>query len=439
MPEIILTPHQQEKYDEVFRLLRQGENRILLLGSAGVGKTVLASKIVADAIRDRTINNHYNNGHVFVNAPTNKALSVLQSKIQANVDFKTIHSACKLTMYKDFKTGQATFIKQKYAKDDLYPTCKISIIDEVSMLNSAFIGGTEEMKAKGFPGYLDNYNFPIIFIGDDKQLNPVGEEFSPVFHQGYPEVVLTEIIRQGAGNPIIDLSRDIDMIFFKQPSLVNGKGYTYDDNKEQMIDDLAEVNGTDEMKYLAWTNDEIDAMNKYVRERRYGNPAKLEKDETIVFNSPYGNFFTNQETKVEQLDIITTSIKIPTHNTRYDREGLPMGNTDSLKVKYYRVNDSFNVLHEDSEVVFKSVFNDVTRMCKSYGWSWGGKFYLEELYANIKYNHAITVHKSQGSTYKTTIINIGNIMFNKKAEERQRMLYTAITRASDLVILNNVK
>lgn len=45
----------------------------------------------------------------------------------------------------------------------------------------------------------------------------------------------------------------------------------------------------------------------------------------------------------------------------------------------------------------------------------------------------------QGSTYKTTVVNIGNINFNSNLEEKQRLLYTAVTRASDLVILNNVK
>ncbi len=45
----------------------------------------------------------------------------------------------------------------------------------------------------------------------------------------------------------------------------------------------------------------------------------------------------------------------------------------------------------------------------------------------------------QGSTYKEAILNIGNIGFNSDMAEKQKMLYTAITRASDLVILNNVK
>jgi hypothetical protein len=76
------------------------------------------------------------------------------------------------------------------------------------MLNSDFIGGNPTRTPQP---YLADYPFPIIFIGDNKQLNPVGEQVSPVFVQGYPKVELTEIIRQGEGNPIIELSRDLDI------------------------------------------------------------------------------------------------------------------------------------------------------------------------------------------------------------------------------------
>jgi ATP-dependent exoDNAse (exonuclease V) alpha subunit len=116
-----------------------------------------------------------------------------------------------------------------------------------------------------------------------------------------------------------------------------------------------------------------------------------------------------------------------------------MGHTENLKMKYYRVNNSFKVIHEHSEPLYKILFETIKDNCNKHSWNWGSKFYIEEMFAVTKYNHAITIHKSQGSTYKTSVINIGNILFNKNAEERQRMLYTAITRASDLVILNNVK
>jgi len=59
-------------------------------------------------------------------------------------------------------------------------------------------------------------------------------------------------------------------------------------------------------------------------------------------------------------------------------------------------------------------------------------------FASFKYNHALTVHKSQGSTYKTTVLNIRDISFNQNEKEKQRLFYTGITRASDLLILYNV-
>jgi hypothetical protein len=180
-------------------------------------------------------------------------------------------------------------------------------------------------------------------------------------------------------------------------------------------------------------------MNKLVRERRYGNPKKIEKEETLVFNSPFESFYTNKEVKVLDVDVMSKEVIVPTHETKYDENNYPVKNVEYLKMKFYRVNNAFNVVHEDSEQVFKSISASLKYNCSKLGWNWKGKFFFEEQFADIKYNHAITVHKSQGSTYKTSVINIGNIMLNKKAKERQRLLYTAITRASDLVILNNVR
>ena len=57
---------------------------------------------------------------------------------------------------------------------------------------------------------------------------------------------------------------------------------------------------------------------------------------------------------------------------------------------------------------------------------------------DLDYGFSLTSHKSQGSTYKQAIINIKNIEMNPNKKEKKRLLYTAITRASDLVILYNV-
>lgn len=394
--QIQLTPHQGEKGDEIINLFKAGHKRVVLIGSAGVGKTVLASWLANYFRKSFEINQHYNNGLVFVTAPTNKALSVLQTKIKIPVEFKTIHSALRLAKWTDPKTGRDVF-KRVFSKEDLFKVCKIAMIDESSMLSRVIEGGDEiqEDGSKQYlKGYLDDYSFPILYIGDDKQLNPVGEPFSPAFHKGYPTVELTEIIRQGPGNPIIDLSRDTDMIFFKTPSMINGKGYMYNDDKSLIIENLAEVNGTDEMKYLAFTNSDVDAINKSVRERIYGNPSKVEKDEVLVFNSPMGEIFTNKEVKVEELTIHTSAIPIPRFDTKFDSMNQPISRMDTVRLKYYRCNNSFNVIHEDSEKVYQSICATLKYNCGKLGWNYRGKAYFESIFADTKYNHAITIHKS---------------------------------------------
>ncbi len=58
-------------------------------------------------------------------------------------------------------------------------------------------------------------------------------------------------------------------------------------------------------------------------------------------------------------------------------------------------------------------------------------------FAQLNYGYSITVHKSQGSTFKNVFIDISDILENNNIEETSRCLYTAITRSSktlDLLI-----
>lgn len=53
-----------------------------------------------------------------------------------------------------------------------------------------------------------------------------------------------------------------------------------------------------------------------------------------------------------------------------------------------------------------------------------------ECFAELNYGYCITVHKSQGSTFKNVFIDINDILTNNDTNETSKCLYTAITRSS---------
>jgi len=431
-----LTVHQLEKLEESLKILEKSD-RLLISGSAGVGKTYLVNELIG------RLSAQSKNKKIFCSAPTNKAVAVLKGKVEErnNLEFTTVHSALKIKRQVNFKTGAITF-KPNFS--DKYPPLKgigLFIIDESSMLSSELLKYVEEQAISN--------KCTVIFIGDQKQLNPVGEEVSPVFVKNYPEVELTEIIRQGAGNPIIDLSRNLNIIADRCDNRVDNKGYLFSNDVSQVVETLAAVNGTDELKYLAWTNKEVDLINKLVRVRIYGaNPKKVELGETLVFDEPYKEeYYTNQEIKVETVAVKEKQFFYPAGRARGVFDAVTT--YSPIKLKYYSVNnkiseqsglivDNVIVIHEDSQAAYDKLLANLRSMCKARVIPWVDYYKFKEGFASLKYNHAITVHKSQGSTYSQTIVNIKNPGLNKNKTERTRLLYTAITRASKLLILYRV-
>lgn len=455
-----LTAHQEQKMADFIQLCIEGHKRIVLKGSAGVGKTFMTQEIIK--VLKSTL---YKYGAVYITAPTHKALRVLMTKIEPKpyIIFQTIHSALQIERYIDKETGTEHFRQKKI--NEKYPPFKgaqVVMVDESSMLNRELMG------------YIDKYpNLLFIYIGDDKQLNPVGEEYSPVFlgreidfdfrgmpvgWEEYPTVELTEVVRQGAGNPIIELSRNLDLLINLGNStrvnklLEDNLGYAFDNNQDYIVDKLAEVNGTDDLKYTAWTNPVCDFVNGKVRERLYGErPMKVEVGESIVFNAPFKDYTTNQELKILTVEIRDIEIIVPNEATRYaysegipilqrrfDEQGVEIRTYDLATVKVYWVNEELPILHETEQVRFGKMLQEIIIKCQKKLIPWHIKYIFAEQFVDFTYNHAITIHKSQGSTFQKSIVNVKNVLLNSKRPlEMQRLLYTGVTRAAKTLILFN--
>ena len=482
----MLTPHQSQKEDEVIAYIKEGKKIILVAGSAGTGKTFMVNHLIR-----RIKAQCYQYGVVYVTAPTHKALSVLKTKIEPEqyIEFKTIHSGLQLK--RKFIAGEQVFVKPDRYNPRYPPFARgvLLICDEASMIGNAEISDGDTTY-RGMLDLIEEFQdqMTLIFLGDIKQLNPVNEDESPVFTKDYPRVTLTEIKRQGEGSPIIELSNDLQLIWKKKdklitvtkteiikPKSIDGEevteelvstkqvkiGYTFTADRERIVTRLAQANGTNEYKYLAYTNEDVDAMNRSVRNRIYGMPNKIEVGEILIFNRPYRSYMNNEEIKVNTLQIIEKDFELPTaecmmgeidgqlaiknrdkrQNGRiiYDENKKTIPTYQTVKLKCYLINDSIIVTHEEADMDYGLNIKMLEREARKGEMDYKAKYYFQEQAADLTYAHAITVHKSQGSTYEKVFVNVANLAKCRNHLERKRLTYTAVTRASEMVILFNVR
>lgn len=173
------SPQQSSAIDAVARWYKDGGQPIFrIFGYAGTGKTTLARHF-AGSIK----------GTVQYAAFTGKAAMVMRKSGCAGAS--TIHSL----IYK-FEQDEDTGIT-KYTRRPRFEMEKINlfIIDECSMVY-------EELGRD-----LLSYRIPILVLGDPGQLPPVNG--GGYFTNHDPDVMLEEIHRQAADNPIVRVATDV--------------------------------------------------------------------------------------------------------------------------------------------------------------------------------------------------------------------------------------
>lgn len=173
---------QETALKSVDKWIRKGDSQIFrLFGYAGTGKTTLARHIA-----------EHIDGEVAFGAFTGKAAHVLRQKGCSGAT--TIHSLIYRPANQDEEDGQAEPLFT-LRRDAPASEASLIIIDEVSMVD-------EELGRD-----LLSFGVPVLVLGDPAQLPPVkGAGF---FIEEDPDIMLSEIHRQAADNPIIQLSMEI--------------------------------------------------------------------------------------------------------------------------------------------------------------------------------------------------------------------------------------
>lgn len=396
-------------------------------------------------------------GNIVVSAPTHKAKKVVINT--TGQEGKTLHSLLGLRPdlnLDDFNPNNPIFNPIALPKICDY---SLVIIDEASMINK----GLFELIKKQTKGMYTK----IIFMGDPAQIPPVGEQDSIVFN---PEDVnyyqLTKVERQKDSNPIMfiyDALRE-NLTFpydsFDKETRMNDKGegviFTKDRNefREMLFNSFKSKeyeSDTDYCKLLAWTNKAVIKSNKLIRSNLFGlNSDIIEIGDVLmgyrsVAKSKYQNIIENSaDYKVVKKSELTKN--------KYGLYGYQVQIRENLSTNSFSFENIFivdsnnkNNLHNYAEEHDKLKF-DAKR--KKSLWNIYYKFRSENIILtsihtyrddssrekseiivkDMDYAFAITIHKSQGSTYNHVFILEDDINKNWNVKERNQIKYVAYTR-----------
>ena len=460
-----LNPDQRAAFDKLCDFLTSPDDSVYVIkGWAGTGKTYCVSLFVKYALEIVYANKNWY--RIAVTGPTNKSVRVIKKTSgikNTRVTFQTIH---KLLGLKEKITleGKQEFVNDGDFKPGIAST-KLLIIDEVSMLNDDLFERILEYRGKT----------KIICMGDPAQIPPVGRPDCIPFREELAStykiktVELRTVMRQKEGNAIIDSSVAIRSDLGNPRNMVepvtvlnkDGEGIEFlnlsdPETRREFSQKLENYFKTDKFKkdseyskIIAWRNKTVSAMNDLIRGVIYGEESKRSKilvGEKLIANNPviqdgYIVLNTNDEFSVEEYVVKSESLRfILSANPDAEPVEITLKFYDA-KVVYLDDNDDevklqIEILHEDSEIEFQKFANVLKLKAiekKGADKSWLHYYNFLRRYADVSYSYSITCHKSQGSTYNTTFVLEDDININLDVVERNRIKYTAYTRASKKV------
>jgi exodeoxyribonuclease V len=350
---------QAEAIDQVGRWLKKGEPQVFrLFGYAGVGKTTLA-RYIAEGAR----------GETAFAAFTGKAALVMRSKGCGGAT--TIHALI-------YRASEGAEGAPSFTLNADGPASKagLIVIDECSMVDGELARD------------LLSFGKPILVLGDPFQLPPV--KGAGYFTDGDPDVMLTQIHRQGQDNPIIRLSEVVRS---------GGELALGDYGETRVIPraavDSAQVLGADQV--LVGVNRTRRAYNQRMRDLKgFREPLPVAGDRLVCLRNDRTKGLINGGLwRVETLGGVKKDfIKM---TLRSEDEGA----RSAVKVS-----------------VLKAFFE---------GTEGELAFALRRESDEFDYGYALTVHKAQGSQWDDVMLFDESFAFR---EHRARWLYTGVTRAA---------
>ena len=434
---------------------------MILRGSAGTGKTTLSGAIV------RTLKEIRQN--VMLLAPTGRAAKVFS--LNSGSPAYTIHR--RIYREKSFSGVEGQF----NLNDNLY-TDTLFMVDEASMIANMGLGGM----SFGSGCLLDDLvhfvyqgrNDRLLLIGDKAQLPPVGEEESPALHaamlEGYGlkvyECDLNEVLRQSEESGILNNATMIRQMIthddITQLPKIHFAGYS--DIKPmpgaELIEALADSYhhvGLDDTIVVTRSNKRANVFNQGIRNMVLDREEELSQGDIlmIVKNNYYwmeeerksNNKLQSNEIPAflangDRAKVLKVRRRIDLYGFRFATLLLQFPDYGNYELEATVLLDTLTseapaLTHEQQEQLFHQIEEDyldiplkADRM----------KAIRQDQFFNalqVKFAYAVTCHKAQGGQWAHVYVDQGYMTDDMLNPDYIHWLYTAFTRATEMLYLVN--
>ena len=381
MLSFTLTNEQQELINSLVKFYKNDERQwFAYSGAAGTGKTTVMKEMVKSLGLSMS--------EVACLAFVGKAVMVLAlNGLNASTIHSLIYEPVIIPVYDDNgdpvynKNGSQKKKLDFELKKHLNPNIKMIFVDEYSMVPDDIIRD------------ILSFGLPVVFAGDMNQLPPV---FGSSTILNHPDFVLTKIMRQAEGNPIIYLSQ---RVLNDLPLRIGQYGDSRVIKSIKAGDNL--LNDYDII--LTCKNKTREKFNTYIRSNilHIPNNNPIIGDKVICRQNDW-NRCIDEFYLVNGMSGFLTDIDYTKKSKK------------KLKVDFKPdfLNDEFINIDLDFEYI-----KATPEERKEWGIS---------KYSKFEYAYAINVHISQGSQYSRVLFIDEHFMGR---EMEKKIKYTAITRA----------
>ena len=414
--DVVLTLAQENAKKLIEEWFFNTDDQVFVLsGYAGTGKTFLIDYVVREILKLDV-----GKEAVFV-SPTGKAAANL---VRNGTVAGTVHSLIYVRDGEEFDVDEngeiierkeLSFIKREKIDEKI----RLIIIDEASMINETVLTD------------LLSFGVKCLFSGDGAQLPPVNGA-CPLLEN--PHYTLTEIVRQAADNPIIQVATlaregkkipygtygdsvcvigrnalkgaERKRLFLKADQILCGRNKT----RAALNDEVRGYKGISKEQVLPLDGEKlICTLNDWEK--------ALDRDERFyLVNGIIGTAseikesFDDLATMEFQADFMEESVKVP-FDLGIFKEG-----------KYRHLYGDRAVTLSDGTVAHEGNFELLHKL----------RAVADEPICRFEFAYAITCHKAQGSEFEFVIVFDESWAFG---EEGNRWLYTAITRAKEKLLI----